>query len=236
MSERLRTLSMSLIGVSVGIVSTLLLSALDPLSKSVRPATPIAKVSDDGAIHETFHSDAPRDVLAATKGSDLPISPYPEGVGVLSDEHVRSGFAWLTKLRDEQGTVIGFASEQAVIDPNSNLMQGRLMTTTSWTLTIPERGTIFLEQSENQSELARQVVLPALAIGKPWNAAATFVTSVGPAANARGRIAGGTGEFRGITGSFVEVNQLQRFSMSEFVGTIALQLAYRTPPERVARR
>lgn len=236
MNERLRTLSMSLVGVSLGMLGTLLVAAIDPLSEAVRAATPLSEVSRDGVILETFHSDAPRDGMAAANGADTPIPAYPLGARVLSEEHVRQGSVFLTKLRDKQGTVIGFASEQTVIDPESNVMQGRLTTTTNWTLTIPERGTIFLEQHENQNEFARRAVLPALAVGKQWDEPWSFVTTVGPAPDGRGRVVGGTGEFKGITGTFVEVTHLRRFSMTEFVGTIELQLAYRNPPAPLAGR
>jgi hypothetical protein len=229
MKESTKLYVAALLAASAGVVATLIVSVANPLGSSVRPAAPISSVSVDGLVLETFHMDAPRDGIAATNNGDKPIPPYPAGVGILSEQHISQGFILLTKLRNKDGTVIGFTSEQEVVRDESNVMQGRLMTITTWTLTIPGRGTIFLAEDENQSEFAKRVAIPALALGKPWNEPWTFVTTVGPEADGRGKVVGGTGEFAGITGSFVEVTHLRRFSEKEFVGTIELQLAYRKP-------
>ena len=181
-----------------------------------------------GYTIETFQMEAPKDGIAATNSGDKPIPPAPPGVGLLDDERIRNGFVLLTKLRNEAGEVIGFTSEQEVVASESNVLEGRLRTTTTWTLTIPGRGTIFLAEDEDQSEFARKVALPALTQGKDWNEPWTFVTTVGPDASGRGVVVGGTGEFAGIAGTFVEVTHLRRFTKDkEFFATIELQLAYR---------
>jgi hypothetical protein len=152
------------------------------------------------------------------------------GIGALGDDQISRGFVLLTKLRDKNGTVIGFTSEQEVVSNETNLLQGRLLTASTWTLTIPGRGTIFLEEAENQTEFVTKAGLPALKLGKEWNEPWTFVTTVGPHPSGRGVIVGGTDEFAGTVGTFVEVTHLRRFTpKGELFGTIELQLAYRKP-------
>jgi hypothetical protein len=234
MNQRSKLWTATVLAGVAGIVGTLIVSVVNPFAKPVHAAAPISETSADGTIHETFHMDAPTDGIAATNSGDKPIPPFPAGVGVLTEEHIAQGFILLTKLRNKEGTVIGFTSEQEVVRSESNVMQGRLMTITTWTLTIPGRGTIFLSEDENQSEFAKKAALPALALGKPWNEPWTFVTTVGPSPDGRGVIVGGTGEFAGISGTFVEVTHLRRFSKQEFVGTIELQLAYRKPAQKLS--
>lgn len=181
-----------------------------------------------GAVTEvTFHMDAPQDGIATTHSGDKPLPLYPAGIGTLSDAAIANGFVLLTKLRDAGGAVVGFTSEQEVVSSESDLAQGLLKTASSWTLTIPGRGTIFLFENEDQSEFLRKAGVPALAQGQEWNQDWTFVTTAGPDPSGKGLIVGGTGEFEGISGTFSEVTHLKRFTpKGELFGTIELQLAY----------
>jgi len=173
---------------------------------------------------------APEDGIATTHSGDKPLPLYPPGIGSLSDERINQGFILLTKLRDENGEVIGFTSEQEVVSSESDLATGQLKTQSSWTLTIPGRGTIFLYENEDQSEFLAKAGMPALTQGKEWNEKWTFVTTVGPDPSARGVIVGGTGDFEGIMGTFREVTHLSRFtSKGVLFGTIELELAYVRP-------
>jgi hypothetical protein len=187
-------------------------------------------------VTETFHMVAPDDGIATTHSGDKPLPLYPPGIGALSDERIKQGFILLTKLRDESGNVIGFTSEQEVVSSESDLTQGVLRTASTWTLTIPGRGTIFLDENEDQSEFLMKAGVPALAQGKEWNEEWTFTTTVGPDPSGRGVVTGGTGEFVGISGTFVEVTHLRRFTpKGELFGTIELQLTYRKPTESGAQ-
>ncbi len=194
-------------------------------------STPTIKPTAAGYTLEVFYMDAPEDGIAATNSGDKPIPPYPAGIGVFAEDRISQGFVLLTKLRDANGTVVGFTSEQEVVAPESDVLAGKLLTTTTWTLTLPGRGTIFLAEDENQSEFARKAAGPALMQGREWNEPWTFVTTAGPDPRQRGVIVGGTGEFTGIEGTFVEVTHLRRFTPNkEFFGTIDLELEYRLAP------
>jgi hypothetical protein len=179
---------------------------------------------------ETFHMMAPDDAIATTHGGYMPLPLYPPGIGALSDDRINRGFILLTKLRAADGTVVGFTSEQKVVSSKSNFAQGLLMTASSWILTVPGRGTIFLYETENQSEFLKKAGLPALSMGREWNEPWTFVTTAGPAPKGRGIIVGGTDEFEGISGTFSEVTHLRRFTpKGELFGTIELKLVYVKP-------
>ena len=228
MSSGSKVLMAALLAFLVGVIGTLVVSAVNPFSKPTRTAAPILSQSPEGFTLETFQMEAPEDGIAVTHSGDKPMPPYPQGIGVLSDDRIKQGFVLLTKLRDKAGDIIGFTSEQEVLSSQSNLAQGRLMTASTWTLTIPGRGTIFLYEAEDQSEFVKKAALPALALGKEWNEPWTFVTTAGPHPDRRGDIVGGTEEFAGISGTFVEVTHLRRFTTKgELVGTIELQLAYK---------
>ena len=196
-------------------------------SKKTEESTTSAATAPLDTTHVTFMMFAPDDGIATTHSGDKPLPLYPPGIGSLSEPSINQGFILLTKLRDENGEVIGFTSEQEVVGKDSDLAQGLLRTQSSWTLTIPGRGTIFLYEDEDQSEFLAKAGLPALTQGKEWNEKWTFVTTAGPHSSGRGVIVGGTGEFETIMGTFSEVTHLSRFTTKgELFGTIELKLSY----------
>jgi hypothetical protein len=94
---------------------------------------------------------------------------------------------------------------------------------------LPTRGTIYAAQIEDAGSLGKEI-LPAVVLGKEWNGQANFVSTAGPGPEGRGIIVGGTGEFSGVSGSFVEVSHLTHMSKKRGgVGTVELQLAYKRP-------
>jgi hypothetical protein len=223
-----RTLVVAVVATLFGVIGAFTASNMR------KPETVEAPIPTEPPIEvtETFHMIAPDDGIATTHSGDKPLPLYPPGIGTLSDDAVKQGFILLTKLRDQSGDVIGFTSEQEVVSSESDLTKGILKTASTWTLTIPGRGTIFLDENEDQSEFLTKAGVPALAQGKEWNEEWTFTTTVGPDPSGRGVVTGGTGEFAGITGTFVEVTHLRRFTpKGELFGTIELQLTYRKPTE-----
>jgi hypothetical protein len=150
------------------------------------------------------------------------------GIGRLDDPHLRSSFVLLAKARNRAGEVVGFASEMEEVAAQSNILQGRMQMLSTWTLQLPGRGTIFMVENEDESEFARRVVVPALLLRETWDEPWTFTTTTGPRADGRGTIVGGTGEFAGVSGSFVEVTHLKRFTPDgQLALTMELQLSYK---------
>jgi hypothetical protein len=214
----------AIIGLAFGVIGALVAS--NSRTKEAAAPAPI----ETAQVTETFHMVSPDDGVAITHSGDKPLPLYPAGIGTLSDDNIKNGFILLTRLRDQNGTVVGFTSEQEVVSPESDLPKGVLKTVSTWTLTIPGRGTIFLDEIENQTEFIQTAAAPALMQGKEWTGEQTFVTTAGPHESGKGLVTGGPGEFAGITGTFAEVTHLRRFTTKgELFGTIELQLSYRKP-------
>src|SRR5690349_8207702 len=87
------------------------------------------------------------DALSVTAAPGGPIAPFPPGIQALTEPALVAAFVGDSKLRNDQGEVIGIGTEQQVIDFAS------LTTATTWTVTIPGRGTFFGEQQENLAGL-----------------------------------------------------------------------------------
>ena len=185
---------------------------------------PIETVSADGNRSETLHFLLPEDGIAVTHGGNVPFPAAPPGVPTFTEDALKRGFALLVRVRDAQGRVVGLAAELEV-HPQGDMLAESLEWDTDWILVLPGRGILTLHQVEHSNELGPKVINPTLASGMDWVGDWTIQTTVGPGPGGRGVILGGSGEFEGSTGSFIEVDRLTRFSATMgLAGKVELQL------------
>jgi hypothetical protein len=91
---------------------------------------------------------------------------------------------------------------------------------------LPGRGSIFLDEIEDSSEIGKKV-LPVVMSGGVWDTPFTFITTAGPSPDGQGIIVGGTDEFKGASGRFLEVTNLRSWSLKNGLNAIVeLQLTY----------
>ena len=217
-------------GAAAGALGLLAASWAGAIGGRPAPAAPLVATSADGLKHETLYFHAPDDGIAATHDGRKPIRVFPPGITPLDDKALASAFVLVAKARNRDGEIVGFASEMEDVASETDILRGRMVMRSTWTVELPGRGTLFCDQVEDASEFARKVVMPAFLLGQTWDAPWTFVTTVGPGPQGRGVIVGGTGEFEGVTGHCVEVTHLRRFTpQGEMTLTMELQLAYGKP-------
>jgi hypothetical protein len=228
----LRTSGIVLAGVIGMVLGALLMVAalvFNPFVRTATLAAPITAADPAGHTVETFTVRAPEDIIAVTHNGSNIIDPRPGGIALLEEPALQSGLLLVAKVRNADGEIVGVAVESEETDPVSNPLLGRMRMNTDWTILLPSRGTIFLTQIEDAGSVGKEI-LPAVILGG-WNGQADFVSTAGPNADGRGLIVGGTREFHGITGSFVELSHLTHMSRGRGgVGTVELQLAYKSHP------
>jgi hypothetical protein len=199
-----------------------LLSKLPPAG--LPAAEPGVTRSPDGRLVESFYIDLTKDGVAVTHGGGFPLGLFPQGIARLEEPGVRGGLGILTKVRDRRGDVIGFAAELEV-HPEGNVLQDDLEWSTDWVVVIPGRGTLYLHERERSGELGPKVIGPALASGRAWTGDWTVQTTSGPGPGGRGLVLGGTHDFEGAKGNFVEVVRLTGFlPEGVLVGALELRL------------
>lgn len=227
MNSNIKLAAVAAASVVTGAIAALAISFFQP--SPARAATmALTKANTQGDTLETFYFEAPTDGIAATHNGKKPIQAFPRGIPALDEPTLDSAFILVAKARNARGEIVGFASEMEDVAPESNILQGRMIMHSTWTLEIPGRGTLFCFEVEDASEFAKKVVIPAFTLGRTWNEPWSFVTTVGPRQDGRGVIVGGTGEFEGVSGSFVEVTHLRKFTPNgQMHLTMELQLAYR---------
>lgn len=129
---------------------------------------------------------------------------FPAGIGLLTEPAIQRGLILACKLRDLTGNVVGFATEQADLD------FAAAVSTATWTLTLPGRGTVFLSQREDLALLV-QILGEMQSTGqleRTYSPPLQVVTTIGT-----GEVVGGTGDFAHAHGTFREVDLVERISL-----------------------
>lgn len=187
---------------------------------------PVAIAAMDGVRdRESFALNITGDNILATHGGAFPFKPFPASLSVLPDASLHGIFALVTKFRaGANGDVIGFGTELEITHEDSSLLRGRVMTHTLWSIVVPGRGTLHLYQVENNWRLLKRVVIPMLLTGRPFQGDFAGVNTLGPLPDYRGIVVGGTRDFAGLTGTFVEIGNLRALHPD---GTVSGQMELR---------
>ena len=156
----------------------------------------------------------PDDIISMSHNGKAFLPASPQGIALLEEPRINSGLALTLKVRNQQGEVIGFASELEVFPGDGAAFGGEVLLVweTVWTVTIPGRGSLFLHQQEQENRrVTEEIIGPVLQSGGKWEGDMKFQTSVGPGPNGYGIIVGGTGDFADASGCFIEVDQFKMF-------------------------
>ncbi len=145
------------------------------------------------------------DLLAQDHGLLAKIPLHPPDIPGLVDLPLRRGYLTLMRLRDESDRVVAIGSQVETAALDSKLWKHDLQATSDWTITIPGRGILFLGQREGGTDIG-ELQAAARKQGSPWRGRREINHTVGPLPGGRGIVHGGTGEFRGVIGSFRELN------------------------------
>jgi hypothetical protein len=186
---------------------------------------PVTSEGPGGTVIESFFFRSPEDGIAVTHSGRLPLGIAPPGVVALSEPAIERGFALILNMHDANGDIIGFGVELEV-HPEGDMLAEDLRWETEWVLVIPGRGMLILNQQEHSGELGPKVINAIRETGSDWVGDWTVQTTVGPLANGRGVIVGGTEEFAEVTGSFIEIDHLTRYTVDGVMwGDFELRLA-----------
>lgn len=170
----------------------------------------------------TFHLDAAAgDMLSLTHAGDLGPRRVPEGISLLEDEAINRGLVLSALLRDENGDVVGLATELEYFPEGQ---RPGVSWDTYWTVLLPGRGSIYgFETEEIPAEHLPLFI--ARANGTPFKGENRAKIASGPAEGGLGIIVGGTGEFEGATGTIAEFYVLKELPMDgSIVGTLELEI------------
>jgi len=175
----------------------------------------------DARLVDLSYSPVPGEALAVTNNGSAPVQPRPEGIDELWEPSVRKTRLLVTTLAEAGGEFAGIGIKFASDSESTRLLNAEAIVDSVWHIWLPDRGSLFIDQTENLWPYLRGVVLPArLSSGDSWRGSWYGVTTAGPGALGTGRVTGGSGRFAGVTSEASESLSARAWSASQ--GPVAM--------------
>ncbi len=198
--------------------------------------SPFSTRATRGGTTEYFFIVEATDILAFTHPGVSELPRKPADIGALSEPGLSKMFAVMGKLRDVNGELIGVASELIDERPEHDLSVGVFSKDTVWTLVISGRGSLYLSQIEDNGPVVFDFIEPNVRSGESWTGEFVFTPTIGPGADRLGMIVGGTGEFEGAMGTFIETVRITRFEPNGTSDAVLeLKVSYDLPNGHIER-
>ena len=184
-----------------------------------RGVSPLS-VSDSELISLNY-SSVPSDTIVFTNNGESQWQPYPEKTLQLWEPSIRLSSAMATVVTDARNQTAGIGIKFSSSSERTRLLNGKVLFDSVWYLYLPERGSLFIEQSENYWTFIREVVLPAYrSSANSWKGSWLGDLTAGPGALGTAAVTVGTGPLKGVKMQAVESLSAKAYSADS--GPIAL--------------
>ena len=220
-----------LLGLAVGVAAFLALLYYNPLTKQ-QGLSPIT-VTDNDVIKLSYSAVA-EDTLIYTNDGDSNVAPHPAKVVQLWEAPIRHTRAMATVLTDSRGQTAGIGIKFSSDSESTNILNGQLIVDSIWHIYMPERGSLFVSQTENFWTYAREIVIPAYwSSADSWRGIWRGDVTAGPGALGTASVVGGSGEFAGLDSEAVEALSAKAYSVE--LGPVAIdgELSIEIPREEL---
>lgn len=215
----IRHLTALLAGIALGAAAVLALLFYNPLAAK-NPLSPLS-VSDQQIISLGYSAVA-EDAIMYTNDGESGIHPYPVKVQQLWEAPIRRTDIVVTVLSDSRNKPAGIGIKFMSDSEQTRIINGEALVDSAWHILLPERGSLFVSQTENYWNFLRQIVAPAYwSSGDSWKGSWHGNTTVGPGSLGTARVTGGNGEFAGLDSEAVESLSARAYSVA--AGPVAME-------------
>ncbi|MFQ5549506.1 MAG: hypothetical protein ACE5FV_14535 [Woeseia sp.] len=191
-----------LVGMLIGVALLIAVLFYNPFvgNPSVSPLA----VSELDLVDLTY-SRVPGESIMFTNNGESHVKPYPNRVRELWEPAVKRTRALVTILTDSRGEPAGLGVKFSSDSEDSELINAKVLVDSVWHVYLPERGTLFVDQTENYWSYLHDIVIPArLSSGDNWRGSWHRIMSEGPNALGTARVTGGIGDLAGGEAEAVE--------------------------------
>ncbi|MFQ5982083.1 MAG: hypothetical protein ACE5KS_01785 [Woeseiaceae bacterium] len=191
-----------LVGMAIGIALFVLVLYYNPFvgNPSVSPLA----VSELDLV-DLSYSLVPSESIVYTNDGESHVMPHPAKVLQLWEPTVKQTRGLVTILTDSRGQPAGLGVKFSSDSEQSELINARVLVDSVWHIYLAERGTFFVDQTENFWPYLHDIVVPArLSSGDNWRGTWHRVMSAGPGALGTARVTGSTGHLSGGEAEAVE--------------------------------
>jgi len=208
-----------LLGAIVGVVILAAVLIYNPFLAQ-RGISPLS-VSDSELISLNY-SSVPSDAIVFTNNGESQWKPYPEKTLQLWEPSIRLSSAMATVMHDARSQTAGIGIKFSSSSERTRLLRGEVLFDSVWYLYLPDRGSLFIEQSENYWPFIREVVAPAYrSSAKSWKGSWLGNLTTGPGALGTSFVTAGSGPLQGTKMQGVESLSAKAYSVDS--GPIAAE-------------
>ena len=208
-----------LLGIVLGVVAAAALLYFNPLAAR-NPLSPLSVTSNN--IMSLGYSGVPTDSIVFTNNGESRVQPHPEKVRELWEAPIRLTEVLVTVLADSRNNPTGIGIKYSSDSEDTRLINGEALVNSAWHIHLVERGSLFVEQTENYWNFLRKIVLPAYwSSSNHWKGVWNGNMTVGPGALGTAAVTGGTGEFAGLESEAVEAVHASAYSVTQ--GPVAME-------------
>ncbi len=173
--------------------------------------SPLA-VSDTPVIDLTF-SSVPGESILYTNNGESTIAPFPDRVGELWEPAIVATSVWVTELQNGRGGPAGIGIKFSSPSEQTRIVHGEAMVNSAWHIYLPEKGTFFIDQTENYWTYLRDVIIPASwSSGNNWRGTYHNIMTNGPGSLGTARLTGGSGIYANLISEAVESRTARGYS------------------------
>lgn len=182
-----------LLGLVVGAALLVAGVVYNPLLQE-QPVSPLSVTDARTAVFN--YSAVSTDSLIMTNDGLQRRDPYPEEVLQLWERPIRQSEVMATVLHDARNQPAGLGIKFSSASERTRVLNGELLVDSAWYIYVPGRGSLFVEQSENYWDFARDIVIPAYQSSADiWKGNWLGNITAGPGSLRTARVTGGSGEF-----------------------------------------
>jgi len=202
-----------LLGIITGAALFVLAMIYNPFMAD-RGISPLA-VSDAEVFALNF-SAVPADAIVFTNDGNSVQQPQPEKVQQLWEAPIRKTQAMATVMRDARGQTAGIGVKLSSLSERTRLLKGDALVDSVWYVYLPDRGSLFVQQSENYWTFLRDVGWPAYRnSANNWKGKWNGDLTAGPGVLGTALVTGGSGSFSGLTMEGVESLSAEAYSVDQ---------------------
>jgi hypothetical protein len=205
-------------GILLGVIAAAALLYFNPLA-SRNPLSPLSVSNNE--ILSVGYSAVPTDSIVYTNNGESRIKPFPDTVRELWEAPIRHSDVLVTVVTDSRNNPAGIGIKFSSDSERTRLINGEALVDSAWHIHLVERGSLFVEQTENYWNFLRNIVVPAYwSTANHWKGVWNGNMTVGPGALGTAAVSGGTGEFAGLESEAVEAVSASAYSVSQ--GPVAM--------------
>lgn len=223
----MRFIVVLLVGMLLGAAALVATLYYNPLISS-NSLSPLSVTENE--VVRVIYSAVAKDALVYSNDGESQISPHPAKVLQLWEPTIRQTSAMVTVLADSRGEPAGLGVKFSSRSERSDFIDGKLLVDSVWHIYLPQRGSLFIEQTENYWDYIHEIVVPAYrSSGDNWRGTWLGNITVGPGALGTAWVAGGSGQFLGMDTEAVEALSAKAYSVADGPVAVTGELSIELP-------